>query len=277
MFRVKDIHWALFSHQADYASSSGRSSQEESPALLLSPLAVLFPVLTKIRPGPWPGQHGPPPPQARRPSHTPQSCAASEAWVRKRRWENGCLHTDSINTVLSFPPRCCSLGGGFQQPLHAGSWTRRMDTSDLKWLKAYNSSFFCLIVYNTAWLLCPGKNIKYHKRTRRGKLKITKWWQRQRHSPREDGKLKVNPSRTLGLAINRLGWESQTFSLVGQRVNNIGLEGCKSSVTITQLHCTCVWKSPWAICKLRASNKLLCQSLVACQICLKAIVCWPLD
>lgn len=135
MFRVKDIHWALFSHQADYASSSGRSSQEESPALLLSPLAVLFPVLTKIRPGPWPGQHGPPPPQARRPSHTPQSCAASEAWVRKRRWENGCLHTDSINTVLSFPPAAvlweedsnshCMLEAG-----HAG-WTH-LTSSGLK-------------------------------------------------------------------------------------------------------------------------------------------------
>ena len=63
----------------------------------------------------------------------------------------------------------------------------------------------------------------------------TIWWPRQGFRPLEHGKLKLNPSRTLGVSIKRLRQELKTFSLMGQSVNNVGFLRLSCFCTTTQL------------------------------------------
>lgn len=63
MSRVKDVYWAVFSHQAEHASCSAEASRKESPTFLLSSLAVLIPARAKMTPASWAGQAGRPTPQ----------------------------------------------------------------------------------------------------------------------------------------------------------------------------------------------------------------------
>ena len=91
MSRAEDTSRGTFCHEAEHASSSGRASREEGPALLLSSLAVLF--LCAPRQDPAPGQGGRPHLRtegrrqeaqwAQRPSHKPQPCAESEVRVTR--------------------------------------------------------------------------------------------------------------------------------------------------------------------------------------------------
>lgn len=127
MSRAEDTYRGTFCHEAEHASSSGRASREEGPALPLSSLAVLF--LCAPRQDLAPGQGGRPHPRtegrrqkaqrAQRPSRKPQPCAESEVRGTQLRVENGYSQSTGIKIILSVPSCHHSLGGGLQQPPHA--------------------------------------------------------------------------------------------------------------------------------------------------------------